>query len=47
MYALVLPFSLVFGQRGFMTCLIKLFDHGGRVLASVGIRPVKEPYVTE
>jgi len=46
-YAAILPFSLAFGQRGFMTCLIKLFDHSGRLLASVGIHPVKEPYVTD
>jgi succinoglycan biosynthesis protein ExoM len=46
-YTAVLPLSLVLGQRGFMTVLIKLFDHTGRLLASVGLRPIKEPYVTE
>jgi glycosyltransferase involved in cell wall biosynthesis len=45
-YAAVLPLSLVLGQRGLMTCLIKLFDHAGRLMASVGINPIKEPYVT-
>jgi succinoglycan biosynthesis protein ExoM len=46
-YTAVLPLSLMFGQRGFMTILIKLFDHTGRLLASIGVRPIKEPYVTE
>ena len=30
-----------------MTCLVKLFDHAGRLLALVGIHPIAEPYVTE
>ena len=46
-YAAVLPFALVTSQSRFMTCLVKLFDHAGRLLAVSGINPVKEPYVTE
>ena len=46
-YAAVLPLSLILGQRSFMTYLIKLFDHLGRLLALLGIRPVKGAYVTE
>ena len=46
-YAAVLPLSLLAGQRIFMTCSIKLFDHLGRLLAFVGIRLVKSAYVME
>jgi succinoglycan biosynthesis protein ExoM len=46
-YTIALPFTLVFGHHRFMRCLIKLFDHMGRLLALLGIRPIKEPYVTE
>jgi len=46
-YAAVLPFALVLGHHRFMTCLVKLFDHLGRLLALVGIKPIAEPYVTE
>lgn len=47
LYALALPFSLLFGQHRFMTLLMKLCDHVGKLLASAGLNPVKEPYVTE
>jgi hypothetical protein len=30
-----------------MTVLVKLFNHTGRLLALMGINPIKEPYVTE
>jgi succinoglycan biosynthesis protein ExoM len=46
-YTLVLPFALLLGQGRFMTCLISLCDHVGRLLAVVGIRPIRESYVTE
>ena len=46
-YGAALPFALVAGQSKFMVCLIKLFDHAGRLLAVAGIDPVGEPYVTE
>ena len=46
-YTAVLPFALMLGQGRFMTYLIRLFDHVGRLLSVVGIRPVREPYVTE
>jgi glycosyltransferase involved in cell wall biosynthesis len=45
-YALALPFALALGQGAFMTILIKLFNHVGRLLGAVGINPIKEPYVT-
>jgi glycosyltransferase involved in cell wall biosynthesis len=46
-YTAALPFALVAGQHRFMTCLIKLLDHTGKLLALLGIRPIKDSYVTE
>jgi succinoglycan biosynthesis protein ExoM len=45
-YALVLPFALALGQGTFMSILIRLCDHLGRLLGFVGINPIREPYVT-
>jgi succinoglycan biosynthesis protein ExoM len=47
LYALALPFMLVLGHHRFMNCLIKLFDHGGKILACLNLNPVTEIYVTE
>jgi succinoglycan biosynthesis protein ExoM len=46
-YTAALPFALIWGQHRFMILLIKLFDHLGKLLAVLGITPVKEQYVTE
>jgi|SRR5579859_2677391 len=46
-YATALPFALLLGHHRFMTLLVKLFDHLGRLLALLGINAIKEPYVTE
>jgi len=46
-YAVGLPFAAVCGQHRFMSLLEKLCEHGGLLLALVGLNPVKEPYVTE
>jgi hypothetical protein len=46
-YTAVLPVSLMLGQRFFMRCSVRLFDHLGRLLALAGIHPVKDIYVTE
>ena len=46
-YAIALPFALVLGQHRFMTLLVKLCDHLGKLLALIGVNPVKEEYVTE
>jgi glycosyltransferase involved in cell wall biosynthesis len=46
-YAAALPFLLVLGHGRFMTSLVKLFDHLGRLLALLGISPTREPYVTD
>jgi succinoglycan biosynthesis protein ExoM len=45
LYALLLPFALLAGQRYFMRYLVKECDHLSRILAYAGIRPIKErPY---
>ena len=46
-YTLGLPFALILGQDKFMTLLVKLCDHVGKLLSLVGINPIKESYVTE
>jgi hypothetical protein len=46
-YTTALPVALAFGQCRFMTCVVKLSNHLGRLLALMGINPVREPYVTE
>jgi succinoglycan biosynthesis protein ExoM len=46
-YLLILLPSLLQGQGAFMKYLVKLFDHLGRLLAFVGIKPVREAYVTQ
>jgi glycosyltransferase involved in cell wall biosynthesis len=46
-YLAALPVSLMFGQSRFMTVLVKLCDHLGRLLAAVGINAIREPYVTD
>ncbi len=46
-YTVALPFALVLGHHRFMTVLVKLFDHLGRLFALLGIKPIREPYVTD
>jgi succinoglycan biosynthesis protein ExoM len=46
-YTAALPVALALGHGRFMTCLVSLFDHIGRLLALVGIRPIRAAYVTE
>lgn len=46
-YVAILPFAAVAGHYKFMTALISLCDHLGKLLAVVGLNPVKEQYVTE
>ena len=47
LYALALPFALMAGQDKFMGLLVRLCDHLGKLLAVLGVDPVKEQYVTE
>ncbi len=46
-YTLALPFALALGQHRFMCLLVKLCDHLGKLLACLGIKPIKAAYVTE
>ena len=46
-YAIALPFSLLAGQHRFMEMLVSMCDHLGKLLALVGIQPIKEAYVSE
>ena len=45
-YTAALPFALVFGHHRFMTLSVKLFDHLGKLLAVLGINPIREQYIT-
>jgi succinoglycan biosynthesis protein ExoM len=46
-YTMGLPFALILGQHRFMNLLVRLCDHLGKLLAVVGINPIKEHYITE
>jgi succinoglycan biosynthesis protein ExoM len=46
-YMAALPFALVLAHHKFMTLLVKLFDHIGRLLALLKVNVIKQPYVTE
>ncbi len=45
LYLLALPFAQLLGHHRFMTLLVKLFDHLGKLLALVGIHPIRGEYV--
>ncbi len=47
LYTAALPFAFLLGQHRFMPLLVSLFDHLGKLLAILGINPIKEQYVTE
>jgi succinoglycan biosynthesis protein ExoM len=46
-YAVALPPALLLGQGPFMYCLMRLCNHIGRVLATLGINPIRDQYVTD
>jgi succinoglycan biosynthesis protein ExoM len=46
-YVVALPFALLFGQHHFMTLLVKLCDHSGKLLIVMGINPIRGEYVTD
>jgi succinoglycan biosynthesis protein ExoM len=46
-YAVLTPFALLGGQGKFMLCVVRMFDHLGKVLALLRINPMKKAYVTE
>jgi len=45
-YTAALPFALVLGHHRFMILSVKLFDHLGKLLALIGIKPIRA-YVTD
>ena len=45
--SVVLPFSLVLGHHRFMVLCVRLFYHIGKLLAVMGVDPIKVAYVTE
>jgi succinoglycan biosynthesis protein ExoM len=47
LYTLLLPLALLAGQSHFMTLLVKLCDHAGKLLKSMKINPIHEEYVTD
>jgi succinoglycan biosynthesis protein ExoM len=42
LYVCALPFLLLAGQHYFMKYLVKTADHAGRLLAMLGIRPIRQ-----
>lgn len=46
-YTVALPFALLWGHHRFMTLLVKTFDHLGKLLALVGVKPITQQYVTD
>jgi len=46
-YLVALPIALVTGQSRFMSYVFKLSYHLGRLLAAVGINPIKQQYVID
>ena len=46
-YVSALPVLVALGQRRFMTVLVRLCDHLGKLLGVVGINPIKEQYITK
>jgi succinoglycan biosynthesis protein ExoM len=46
-YTLALPLSVVMGHHLLMKCLIRTCDHAGKLLAFVGLNPIREKYVVE
>jgi hypothetical protein len=47
LYTAALPFTLLLGHHMFMNLLVRLCDHLGKILAFVGINPVRSPFVTD
>lgn len=45
LYSLVLPFAQIAGHHHFMSYLVRLCDHAGKLMGVLGFRPVGEKYV--
>jgi hypothetical protein len=46
-YSILAPVLLLTRHDIFMNCLIRLFDHLGKLLAAMGFKPVGERYVSQ
>jgi len=46
-YVAALPFAALLGQHRIMSLLVRLFDHLGKLLALIGVNPIRDQYVTE
>jgi hypothetical protein len=46
-YTAALPIALLVGHHVFMTLAVKLLHHVGKLMALVGIDPIRDPYVTD
>ena len=46
-YTLSLPIMLVLGHHCLMKCIIRICDHAGKLLAFIGLNPIREKYVLE
>jgi succinoglycan biosynthesis protein ExoM len=44
-YAVALPFAALLGQHRFMSLMVRLCDHLGKLLALVGMNPISEQYI--
>jgi glycosyltransferase involved in cell wall biosynthesis len=47
LYSIALPFALMGGQQHFMTLLVKLCDHAGKLLIVMGINPIRGEYIAD
>lgn len=47
LYILILPLAFLAGQSYFMTLLVKICDHLGKLLQAMKINPIHEEYVSE
>ena len=47
LYLLIAPIVLLLGQHLFMALMVKICDHGGKLLMLMGINPIHEEYVSE
>jgi glycosyltransferase involved in cell wall biosynthesis len=45
-YAIVLPASLIMGSHVFVTCLVRSFDHLGKLLTACGINVAGDKYIS-
>lgn len=47
LYLLAVPLAILAGHQYFMSLMIKICDHSGKLLMLIGISPIQEEYVSE